>query len=269
MGKQPRASFKAPQSQRAALAQAALVAPPSPSAYTDGLVIGYCTPGEVDARFCDSLTGTLMHDRTRGNRVWGMTMLETGPRITEARSQIVDAFLHSAEVCVNGKHPDWLLMVDSDMKWEPDAPFRLIDSALAVGAKIMGGLCMGGGHAGMFPTLYGLERLENGELSPHKLTEWPDGAIVKVGATGAAFLLVHREVYLKMAHDHFLLPDGTPEPHPWFIEGRRKGNQYGEDIGFCMRALASGFNVYVDTAVEIGHMKRVELTLKAWRESRP
>lgn len=241
----------------------------SPSRYTDGLVIGYCTPGSVDARFADSLCGTLLHDRTNGNRVWGTTLLETGPRITEARSQIVDAFLHSAEVMVNGKHPDWLLMVDSDMTWKPTAPFALIESANRMGAKIMGGLCIGGGHAGMFPTLYALERLENGEMSPYKLTDWPDGAVVKVDATGAACLLVHRDVYVKMAKDHFWLPDGTPEPHPWFIEGRRMGNQYGEDIGFCMRAKASGFDVYVDTAVEFGHMKRFEMTVKMWRESRP
>jgi hypothetical protein len=240
----------------------------SPSKYTDGLVIGYCTPGMVNARFCDSLSGTQMYDRTRGNRIWGTTMLETGPRITEARSQIVDAFLHDERPCVNGKHPDWLLMVDSDMVWQPDAPFRLIESANRYEAKIMGGLCIGGGHAGMFPTLYQLSRLENGELSPSKLTDWPEGDVVKVDATGAAFLLVHRDVYLKMAKDHFFLPDGTPEPHPWFIEGRRAGNQYGEDIGFCMRAKASGFDIYVDTSVEIGHMKSFCMDVKLWRDSR-
>lgn len=236
--------------------------------YRDGIVIGYCTPGEVDARFCDSIAGSLMYDRSHGCRIWGTTMLETGPRITEARSQIVDAFIHAAAVCVDGKHPDWLLMVDSDMVWQPDAPFRLAESAKRVGAKIIGGLCIGGGHAGMFPTLYQLTRLPNGELSPSKLTDWPEGDVVKVDATGAAFLMVHREVYLKMAQDHMMLPDGTPEPHPWFIEGRRKGNQYGEDIGFCMRAKASGFDIYVDTSVEIGHMKRFEMTSKMWRDSR-
>lgn len=237
--------------------------------FTDGLVIGYCTSRNVDARFCDSLAGSLLHDRLHGNRIWGTTLLETGPRITEARSQIVDAFLHAEQVCVDGKHPDWLLMVDSDMVWESDAPFRLIESANRVKAKIMGGLCIGGGHAGMFPTLYKLDRLENGELSPSKLTDWPEGDVVKVDATGAACLLVHRDVYLKMAKDHFWLPDGTPEPHPWFIEGRRMGNQYGEDIGFCMRAKASGFDIYVDTAVEFGHMKAMCMDVKMWRDSRP
>jgi len=272
MGKQSRASF-VPPSQRSRLLAATSVAAPK-SAYTygtawdDGIVLGNCNPGEITGRSHDSALGSVFWDRTVGNRIWGSVMLESGPRITEARSQIVDAFLNDERLRFQGKSAQWLLMYDSDMVWEPDAPHRLVDSAIKVGAKIMGGLCIGGGHAGMFPTLYVLERLGNGELSPYKIDDWPDGQIIKVDATGAAFYVIHRDVFTKLAQDNFYLPDGTPEPHPWFIEGRRAGNQYGEDIGFCMRAKASGFDIYVDTAVEVGHMKRFEMTVKMWRENR-
>jgi hypothetical protein len=238
------------------------------SLHTDGIVLATLTSRDIDGRTYDSAMGTMMYDRTVGNRIWGNIYLESGPRITEARSQIVDAFLTGHQLALDGKMPDWLCMFDSDMTWPADAPHRLADSAIAHGAKIMGGLCIGGGHDGMFPTLYGLKVEENGEKAPVKLDEWPDGAVVKVGATGAAFLLVHRDVFLKMQQDFRYLPDGTPEPHPWFIEGRRQGNQYGEDVGFCMRAQASGFDVYVDTSVEIGHRKSFEMTVKMWRDNR-
>lgn len=237
----------------------------------DGIAVGWCSAGSVDAHFCDSITGSLLWDRVSGgDRLWGTIGLQGGPRIVELRSQIVDSFLTSPALYhrAHDKRAEWLVMIDADMKWDPDAIHRLVDSAKANKCKIMGGLCIGGGYSSQFPTLYRCLR-EGDDLTVERIEEWPEGAVVKVDATGAAFLAVHADVFRAMAKVYATLPDGSPEPHPWFIEGRRKGAQFGEDIGFCMRARALGFDVMVDTSVEIGHMKRFEMTAKTWRESRP
>jgi hypothetical protein len=82
-----------------------------------------------------------------------------------------------------------------------------------------------------------------------------------MAATGAAFLLVHRDVLLKVRAAFGKMPDGvTNHPHPWFIEGvDAQGNQWGEDIAFCRRVRAVGFDIWIDTRIKVGHMKRHEL----------
>lgn len=241
----------------------------APAAEKPGFVVGWCSAGSVDANFCDSIASTIMYDAAEcGRRVIGTIGLQSGPRIVEARSQIVDSFLVSRSLWRNDRPPEWLVMVDSDMDWEPDAMHRLVDSAIAQGSKIMGGLCIGGGYSSQFPTLYSAVRDSEGNLGMDRVLEWTEGAVVEVDATGAAFLAVHRDVYIALAERFHLLPDGSVEPHPWFIEGRRAGSQYGEDIGFCLRARACGFDVMVDTSIETGHNKRTRLTRKSWAESR-
>jgi hypothetical protein len=58
------------------------------------------------------------------------------------------------------------------------------------------------------------------------------------------------------------LPNGAPNPYPWFSEGNidAYGRGFGEDVAFCIRAQALKIPVYVNTNVRIGHMKRIVLT---------
>jgi hypothetical protein len=39
----------------------------------------------------------------------------------------------------------------------------------------------------------------------------------------------------------------------------RQGNDYGEDITFCQRVREVGYDVYVHTGIEIGHIKAMPL----------
>jgi hypothetical protein len=81
---------------------------------------------------------------------------------------------------------------------------------------------------------------------------WPVDEVVQVDATGAACLIVHRTVFEKIAADY-------QEPWIWFQETKMGGKDVGEDITFCLRARGAGFPVHVDTKIQFGHMKMVNV----------
>lgn len=221
------------------------------------VAVGYIHPGEVDGAFAQSLAMTVLHDRTR-NRIQHVINVQSSPRIAEGRSELVDGFLHQTDA-------DWLWMVDADMAWEPGDFEVLCQHADKDRAPIVGGLCFGGGRnfeLGMpkvFPTIYKL--VEQDGLPATKIVyDYPRDTFVRCSATGAAFLMVHRRVFVRMANHLSKMPDGTHNPYPWFAEVVNKGRAVGEDITFCLRAGALGFPIYVHTGVRIRHHKGIFLT---------
>lgn len=209
----------------------------------------------------------------------GSIELLTGPRVAEGRSQIVEAFLKEPIYA----NVDWLLMIDSDMTFEPDALCQLLGHAYDGDRKakprkpkcyIIGGLCFAGGRTRMYPTIYAAATRKafdgKDQVVPEPVKDYPRNALIKVLATGAAFVLVHKQVLQHMAKP---FPDGfstdahgQPNPHPWFVEGLSKGVQFGEDIAFCMRANSLGYPTYVHTGVRTGHIKTLELNEDLWDE---
>jgi hypothetical protein len=70
---------------------------------------------------------------------------------------------------------------------------------------------------------------------------------------------VHRQVFAVMKKHFGTLPDGSPNGSPWFAEGITglKGEGWGEDTVFCLRANALGIPVHVHTGIKVGHVKEV------------
>ena len=219
------------------------------------VVAAWLSPGQVAAAFCDAWTSLTRYDA--GKRICGDIHLQSGPRIAEARSQIVDHFLQHPPY----QEAEWLWMLDSDMTFQPDTLERLMEVADRDEAPIVGGLCFGGGLHRMFPTIYrGVQ--EDGGVAIEPMDDYPRDQLVKVAATGAACLLVHRDVFVAMGQAFGTNSDGRPNPYPWFSEGLCdwKGRPYGEDTAFCMRAQQLGFPVFVDTRIKLGHVKSMEIT---------
>lgn len=217
--------------------------------------LGWISPGEVRHEFAESLVHTFRRHQSMNRQLIRATVsVQSGPRIAEARSQVTDHFL--ATRC------EWLWMVDADMSFEPDALERLLATAKAERASIVGGLCFGGrGDNTIFPTLYRMVTAPDGALGTDIIWDWPADARVKVDATGAAFLLVHRDVFRDMKRHFGRLADGAENPYPWWVEGTQGGRPYGEDIAFCLKARALDYDVVVDTSVQVGHLKTHELNL--------
>lgn len=217
------------------------------------VVIAYIHPGQVSGRFCESLVNTLFHDARTDRRIAGQIAMQSSPRIAEARSQVVDRFAeHFPGV-------GWLLMIDADMSWEPDAVDRLLHAADRKLRPIVGGLCFAQDGKGVKPTLY---RLTNDTLDMEPIRDYPRGELVQVDATGAAFMLIHRSVFAGMKEAYGKRGDGSVNPYPWFVEGSttKSGWALGEDIAFCLRAKTLGIPIHVDCGTRIGHEKTVILT---------
>jgi hypothetical protein len=229
------------------------------------MVIAFIHPGDVAGAFMDSVCNTLL---TEAHGLMGagggFINLQSGPRIAEARSQVVESFLTEPVY----KPAEWMLMVDSDMVFTSADVRRIVECADAGERPIVGGLCYAGySPESMYPTLYALVPDEGG-WALEKNHDFPENAMVKVGGTGAAFLLVHRSALQRMYDAFHLLPNGQVNSYPWFVEGHvdSKGRQLGEDIAFCMRANSLDIPVFVHTGIKIGHRKNIILTEQVWKD---
>jgi GT2 family glycosyltransferase len=230
-------------------------------------VIAFIHPGDVAGAFMDSVLRTIMPEAHQGGLMGdggGYINLQSGPRIAEARSQVLESYLNAAMY----KDGEWILCVDADMVFTREDVRTLISAADPIDRPIVGGLCFAGySPETMYPTLYSLTE-EDGSWAMDKVTDYPKDAMVKVGATGAAFLLCHRTALYKIYNAFKNLPDGKLNSYPWFVEGHvdHKGRQLGEDVAFCMRANAVGLPVYVHTGVRIGHRKNWVLTEQVYED---
>ena len=216
-----------------------------------GVCLSWIHPGDVSGWFAMSVANLLSLDHRMGQHIVGprgdVIALQSSPRIAEARNKVIDLFATLEQ------EPEWLLMIDSDMTFEPDLLERLMAVAHPERVPILGGLCFAGGrvHA-PYPTIY-RQVDEGGYVSVDRVDEYPRDALVKVGATGGACLLMHRGALAAMKNTY----GKDNAPYPWFAEGvvGPKGEPWGEDIVFCLRANAIGIPVHVDTRVKLGHVK--------------
>lgn len=231
-------------------------------------VIAHLHPGDVSTSFSESLEDTFQLDRGRllmpdGRRAV-MHSFTGGGQISQGRNECVKAFLDG--------HPtaELLIFIDSDMGWDPDAVEFLAQTMDATGLPILGGLCFGakalpcqpgqqrGHELDVFPTLYAWDERRGGFDTKY---DYPPDEIVEVGATGAAFLMIHRRVL-----ETILTSEGPEWFTPVRIDGKPK--PFGEDLSFCMRARNHGFPTHVHTGVKTSHHKSVWHTERTYRDGR-
>lgn len=160
-----------------------------------------------------------------------------GLMVDQARNSITQAAMSLPEIT-------HLMWIDDDMVFGRDAFRRL----LAHDLPIVGGLCHNRRHPYMPILMHATQR---GAAFQY---DYPEG-LVEVDATGAAFLLVKREVYEKIRAEF-------PNESPWDRVGA------GEDVDFCNRARACGYKIMVDTTVKIGHVGEVVVDEKFAQRNR-
>lgn len=225
------------------------------------VVYGYLRPTLVHGDFQESLLDMIEYDRNNARRIAGRLGFRSSANLATGRNMIVKTFLERSEA-------GWLLMLDTDMVFAPDCLEQLLAHADPAAAPIVGGLCFGFDEAGdVQPTLFGLEPDPEAPEDPSRLLvtrhhEWVPESMYPVSGTGAACLLMHRDALEKIR------ADGYSEAYPWFQELAHGGRAVGEDLGFCFRAIQSGIPLYVNTAVQVGHMKERVLTAETFYLSR-
>lgn len=220
---------------------------PKQPAKRETVVIAYVHPGQTSSYFTTSLIGSLLYDRATSQRIVNVLEEWSSANISASRNELTRRFVDETDA-------DWLLWVDADMAWHPDALEQLLASADPTERPVLGGLCFGALHDELFPTIYHLTELESGGFSTIRVLDYPKDALIRCTATGAAFLLIHRSA-LEAIRGH-----GFNRTFPWFQETENAGQPVGEDITFCLRAGLLGIPVHVNAAVKVGHHKSTLLT---------
>ena len=202
----------------------------------------------------------------------------SGVNVARTRNSVVRKFL-----ALRDPAPEWMLMVDADMTFDAGALetlLRTCEDPNTPDVKVIGGLCVAFGNKGdgsneiqLISTIF-----DAGEPSPgipipaFKMAAAKDvkfKSVRQVYGTGAAFLLVHRQVLIDIAAGYGTL-------FPWFREEiieddrdvpihDRNDLWISEDLFFSLQCQRAGYPVFVHTGVQIGHVKNVKLTEDLWR----
>lgn len=148
---------------------------------------------------------------------------------------------------------DWLFMLDADMAWDSDTLHRMLKVADPIERPVVAGLYFSGGRMGgpLYPLIFRLG--EDGHT--HHVLDYERDALIPIDSTGGGLILWHRTVLEAMAKAYELMPDGSPNPLPWFSDEIRDGHIYGEDTVACLRARALGFPIVMHTGIQAVHKK--------------
>lgn len=213
------------------------------------ICVAYVHSDEVAYSWHASMLGALAydidHEQLISRSAWIATRYGTGG-LPHARNKTVQTFL-------NERSDPWLLWVDTDMGFAPDAITTLAGIAHEEIMPVVGGLAfmslnltpdgMGGWQIQPRPTLFDWDAANDG----FKIREdWARNQIVKVDATGSAFLLVHRSVF-QQVQEQF-----GPS---WYSPVSGRHGTFGEDLGFCLRVTRCGIPIHVATNVRTSHLK--------------
>lgn len=233
---------------------------------------------------------------------WGLIVAETAFALMESRSfndknglvNVQYTLMHGAlidkarnDACRNllKTQGQWILFMDMDMHWEPDAILKLLLTAY-------------GSHP-QYDVLGGYANLRSGIGLPTMDTgtgtweSWfPGQGVVEVMRTGAAFLLIKRHVLERIPDPWFALrvpmkpldaaaevdnfchtifdganPYRNLPGRPWetMLEAMVKhssnqspwvAGEVGEDSSFCDRVKAAGMRIGVQTDIVVKHLVR-------------
>jgi GT2 family glycosyltransferase len=152
---------------------------------------------------------------------------------------------------------NWILFIDDDMTFPPDAIQKLVQTRDEHDLDVVSGLCFRRSYP-FQPTLYFREQPTSGLYQ--SLEYWEEGEVIEVDATGMAFCLVTKRAIERIAGPFPPLEErlaGGPPPTFFTWTGIK-----GEDIQFCEDLKATGSKIFVDTAVQIGHIAEVEITAR-------
>lgn len=234
------------------------------------VVLGWLSAGQTDHMFTTSLLASMFHQQETGDFcIAGSIALISSPRIAYTRNDIISRFLRMKYMDPRTgavSYPEALCFIDADMVWHDDAIHRMA-AHLNKDNPIIAGLCFAGKpETGMFATAHRLTQKEDGTwdggtelVSFHDL---PEEALVNIGATGGACIMIHRNALMGIAGaNRFGVRDGKLAEAIWFED---RGGTWGEDIVFCVKAQTCGFPIKIHTGIEFGHRKTITVDSDFW-----
>ncbi len=220
------------------------------------VVVTYLHPNQIGHNFHHSLMRLQSWDYGHEQRIGEWLMMRSGSGgIVQARNRVMHDYLEM------DNQFEWLMWMDADMGFEPDALDRLLAVADPQSAPVVGGLCfawkelavdeMGGFRCVARPTMFDWVEHEDGVKRFTGLAVYPKDQLVQVAGTGAAFILSHRSVIEQIAAD--------ADTRGWWFDRIRgtDGELLGEDISYCVRVASYGHPLYVHTGIQTNHLKEL------------
>jgi len=216
--------------------------------------------GKWSAAFGESFLHLLLSDMIGQGRLFaaGAYLREmcSASGIADGRNQAAAAFLERTD-------GEWLWFVDTDMGFGPDVVEQLLAVADPVDRPVVGALCFAhrrirrtelrAERLGIIPTLYRWVETE-AEAGFAPLPSWERGAVLRVGGTGAACLLIHRSALEAVAAKYGPRSWFTPITHPT-ASTTGGPRTFSEDLSFCLRLAACDLPLHVATGVQTTHDK--------------
>lgn len=145
---------------------------------------------------------------------------------------------------------DYLLFIDSDINFEPEAIFRLMAWASDPKKGVVAAVPRTRSETKTY--IANLDYDENRELTMNSM------GLVRAERVATAFMIVRREVFetLDKAHPEWRYYDnrsGRTLPCMFDFQLTEEG-YIGEDFLFCDRVREHGFDVWIDPTITLGHM---------------
>lgn len=218
-------------------------------------MLAYLYTNEIAATFHHSLFDLFGYDLFHEGYIKSRVNVKAATMgIPDARNSICKTLLDDSDC-------EWLFFIDADMGFEMVLLDQLMAVADAKDRPIVGGLAFVNrelgpdGRNGMrtfpSPTIMDYWQHKDGIFRFTARTHYPINSMTRVGATGAAVLLIHRSVVQTMREKF---------GDEWFSRLRDgAGAELGEDISFCDRCRLLDLPVYVHTGIRTTHFKQIWL----------
>jgi len=194
--------------------------------------LGICVPMShmIPAGFLINFINRLLELHMNGRNYEVRLYMQEGTVIDAARNKLVDQALD--EGC------DYIMFIDADMI----LPENAIDNLINMNLDIVSGLYFTKGR----PYLP-VARIkdEDKDISHRYLEDFEIGKVMKVAGTGFGCILIKAEVFKSIKYPYFKFE---------WKEINGKQVQLAEDLYFCDKAKAAGYDTYLNTGIVCGHI---------------
>lgn len=198
------------------------------------LLIATHTHGSVTPAYCQSLATATAFLAAHG--IPHSVMMFEDSLVDRGRDRAAATLLESD--CTH------LLFIDGDIEFKPDA----IATLLSCGKDVAVGAYRKKNERNEFAISF----LPDADKVLHQCER--SGA-VKIARAGTGFMLIHREVFERLAEamPEIAYKDNERDMHAFFEHVVKDGKRWSEDYTFCERWRAIGGEVWLHPFIELGH----------------